>query len=81
MFKRWFCLLLVFMISVASFSLGEADLGNGESVSLEGLENDPIIEALPGDLDMTSIGDIELSLSDLSDGSLDGTQPGAEDAQ
>lgn len=81
MFKRWFCLLLVFMISVASFSFGEADLGNGESVSLEGLENDPIIDELPGDLDMTSIGDIELSLSDLSDGSLDGTQPGAEDAQ
>lgn len=68
MLKRWFCLALALVLAGASLSLAEEVAVPNDGVILDGAEDALVIEEMPGDFEILSLDDVELSLSEPGDG-------------
>ena len=82
MIKKWFCITVALVMSFTFLCGAEVNLTVDAAVTLEGTEDNPIIEDLPPMIDIGTTENLDLSLSDIDDGqgTLDVPQPAPGEA-
>lgn len=82
MIRKWFCITVALVMSLTFLCGAEVNLTADTAVTLEGTEDNPIIEELPPMIDLATTENLDLSLSDIDDGqgALDVPQPAPGEA-